>query len=297
MRPRADLWVVVPCYNEEKRITDTLRALAAQTDDNFTLLIVDNGSTDRTQEVVAEFFACAVTPSPDLSPAGAGERSLDEEHRGQFRRCSEKAPLSRLAGEGQGEGAAAYHLITEPQKGTGAASDTGFRYAIAHGARWIARTDADCLPDRHWIARIREAFTMEGLEFVAGHIKPRDDDERLTLLDRLLIPAIVQVSHSIGRMRRHGPQFKYPYFVVAGNNLAVTAAMYERAGGFPRTAIEQMHEDRMLSERIRTLTARGRLKRDMVVYNSTRRLKRYGYRRTLLWYFDHLHVPEEVDVR
>jgi GT2 family glycosyltransferase len=188
-------------------------------------------------------------------------------------------------------------IISESQKGTGAAADTGFRYAIAHGARWIARTDADCLPDRHWIARIREAFLVEGLEFVAGHIKPRDDDERLTLLDRLLIPAIVQIAHVLGRMRRHGPQFKYPYFVVAGNNLAVTAALYERAGGFPRTAIEEAHEDRALSERIRTLTSRGRLKRSMVVYNSARRLKRYGYARTLLWYFDHLHVPKEVDVR
>jgi glycosyltransferase involved in cell wall biosynthesis len=254
MRPHADLWVVIPFYNEEKRITDTLRALAAQTDDDFTLLLVDNGSTDRTRSVIAAFLA--------------GERP----------------------------GAGAVRIITEPQKGTGAASDTGFRYAIAHGARWVARTDADCLPDRHWIARIRAAFMAEGLEFVAGHIKPRDD-ERLTLLDRLLIPAIIEVSHVVGRMRRHGPQFKYPYFVVAGNNLAVTAALYERAGGFPRTAIEQAHEDRVLSERIRTLTDRGRLNRKMVVYNSARRLKRYGYRRTLLWYFDHLDVPEEVDVR
>jgi hypothetical protein len=194
-------------------------------------------------------------------------------------------------------GAAAWHIITEPQKGTGAASDTGFRYAIAHGARWIARTDADCLPDRHWIARIRAAFVAEGLEFVAGHIVPRDDDEQLTLLDRLLIPAIVRSAHVIGRIRRHGPQFRYPYFVVAGNNLAVSADLYERAGGFPRTAIEQVHEDRQLSERIRTLTDRSRLNRKMIVYNSTRRLKRYGYRRTLLWYFDHLSVPEEVDVR
>jgi glycosyltransferase involved in cell wall biosynthesis len=255
MRPHADLWVVVPCYNEERRITDTLRALAAQTDGDFTLLLVDNGSTDRTCAVIAAFFGLGTAPS------------------------------------------AAWHIITEPQKGTGAASDTGFRYAIARGARWIARTDADCLPDRHWIARIRAAFVTEGLEFVAGHIVPRNDDERLTLFDRMLIPAIVQAAHIIGRMRRHGPQFRYPYFVVAGNNLAVSADLYERAGGFPRTAIEQVHEDRQLSERIRTMTDRARLNRKMIVYNSTRRLKRYGYRRTLLWYFDHLSVPEEVDVR
>ena len=294
MRPHADLWVVVPCYNEEKRVTDTLRALAAQTDGDFTLLLVDNGSTDRTRAVIGEFFGA---PIPDPSPAergkGAPTRSACDNSD-----ATSSSSLPLLAGEGSGMGAsAAWHIISEPQKGTGAASDTGFRYAIAHGARWIARTDADCLPDRHWIARIRAAFVTEGLEFVAGHIVPRDDDERLTLLDRLLIPAIVWAAHIIGRMRRHGPQFRYPYFVVAGNNLAVSADLYERAGGFPRTAIEQVHEDRQLSERIRTLTDRARLNRRMIVYNSTRRLKRYGYRRTLLWYFDHLSVPEEVDVR
>ncbi len=42
----APLWVVVPAYNEAARIGATLAALAAQTDTDFTLLVVDNGSTD-----------------------------------------------------------------------------------------------------------------------------------------------------------------------------------------------------------------------------------------------------------
>jgi 3-oxoacyl-[acyl-carrier-protein] synthase III len=34
-------------------------------------------------------------------------------------------------------------VLVEPEKGVGSAVDTGFRYAIAHGATLIARTDAD----------------------------------------------------------------------------------------------------------------------------------------------------------
>ncbi|HWS32754.1 MAG TPA: glycosyltransferase, partial [Actinoplanes sp.] len=46
------MWVVVPAYNEAARIGQTLDALAAQTDTDFTLLVVDNGSTDDTVAVV-----------------------------------------------------------------------------------------------------------------------------------------------------------------------------------------------------------------------------------------------------
>jgi hypothetical protein len=45
------------------------------------------------------------------------------------------------------------------------------------------------------------------------------------------------------------------------------------------------------------LTTRARVKRDVVVFNSLRRLRRYGYLKTFLWYWDHKYVPSEVDVR
>ncbi len=250
-RHAARFWVVVPCYNEERRITDTLDALAAQTDRDYTLLIVDNGSTDRTIAVVEAFFSAHPQP---------------------------------------------HQVIREAQKGTGAASDTGFRHAIAHGARWIARTDADCLPAPDWVARLRHHFEVDGLEFVAGHIKPRDD-ESPTRFDRALIALLVNLAHPLGRLRRRGLGFKYPYFMAAGNNLAISASLYDRCGGFPRTAIDDKHEDRVLSERVRRLTDRARFVRGLVVYNSTRRLKRYGYWRTLRWYLFHGGRPLEVDVR
>src|SRR5690606_30204338 len=109
----SQLWVIVPAYQEEDRIGTTLDALAAQTDRDFTLLVVDNGSTDDTVAVVRRFAA--------------------------------RAPLR-------------VRITAEPERGTGCAVDTGFRYAISRGAALLARTDADCLPHPGWVAAAREAL-------------------------------------------------------------------------------------------------------------------------------------------
>jgi glycosyltransferase involved in cell wall biosynthesis len=247
------LFVVVPFYNEAALLPNTLDALGAQSDTDFTLVLVDNASSDASRDVALAFI---------------------RQHAGM-----------RI------------DLIAEPRKGTGVASDTGFRHAIASGATHVARTDADCLPERDWVRNIRRAFREHGLEFVAGAIKPRTDDFPLGRWDRVLIPTVLWLAVHTGRLRRRGPQFKYPYILAAGNNLAITAALYERAGGFPRTSIEHEHEDRVLSERVRTLTRRGGVRADIVVYNSTRRMRRYGYARTVAWYVTHRGGLPEVDVR
>ncbi|HET7101594.1 MAG TPA: glycosyltransferase family A protein, partial [Terriglobia bacterium] len=47
--------VVVTTYNYAHLLSDALRALAAQTVNDFELLIVDDGSTDNTEEIVEQF--------------------------------------------------------------------------------------------------------------------------------------------------------------------------------------------------------------------------------------------------
>jgi glycosyltransferase involved in cell wall biosynthesis len=188
------------------------------------------------------------------------------------------------------------HHVAEPVKGTGAASDTGFRYAIALGARWIARTDADCVPDRDWVRHLRRALRDGGLEFVAGRMRPRGDEGR-SWADRVALPVMIRLAEVYVRLARRGPQYRYPCFLVPGNNLAITADLYLRSGGFPRTRLEETHEDRALAERVRTLTARAAWCREAVVYNSARRVKAYGYLNTLRWYRNHGYRPAQVDVR
>ena len=189
-------------------------------------------------------------------------------------------------------------LTSEPVKGTGAAADTGCRLAIAAGARYLARTDADCLPAPGWVAAARRAFAG-GLELVAGRLLPRTDELRLAAWERWLLPAVVRAAATFGRLRPGNRDAAYlgPYMMAAGCNLAITAALYERAGGFPRSAIEDVHEDRELVNRVRLVSTAYGYRRDMLVRGSVRRLRAYGLVGTLAWYLDHSNRPGVVDVR
>ncbi|MEU1207672.1 glycosyltransferase family A protein [Nocardia sp. NPDC005825] len=248
-----DLWVIVPAYNEELGITATLAALAGQRDRDFTVLVVDNNSTDATVKVVRDF--ALAHPEPRIE------------------------------------------IVAEEHKGTGAAADTGMRHAIAAGATRLARTDADCLPAPDWTTRIRAAFDS-GLRLVSGQLIPRTD-EGVSLLDRTVIRVALELASQFGKLRpgNQDPRYLGPYVMTPGCNMAITAELYEAAGGFPRTAIEELHEDRALVNAVRTLTTDYGLRRDVRVYGSNRRVKAWGVRKTLAWYADHRYKPELVDIR
>lgn len=243
------LWVVVPAYQEEDRIDGTLRALAAQHDTDFTLLVVDNGSTDRTAGLVRAFAADAPFP---------------------------------------------VHVLVEPEKGVGCAIDTGFRHAIAHGAELLARTDADCLPAPGWTAAAR-AGMLASRGLVCGHIEARHDEHGP--LGRRVFRTLVVLGALFGRIRpahrrRHG--YLVPYRMHAGNNMAITAALYEAVGGMPR---RPSPTDRTFVNRVRRHTTAIVHRRDMVVQNSTRRIRAYGVLGTARWYLERGSGGRGVDPR
>ncbi|SDT60320.1 glycosyltransferase family 2 protein [Actinoplanes derwentensis] len=230
-----DLWVVVPAYNESARIKQTLDALTAQTDLDFTLLVVDNGSTDDTVAVVESVTA----PFP-------------------------------------------VHVLIETEKGVGSAVDTGFRHAIGAGATMIARTDADCLPRPGWVAAARAALTG-GAGLACGRITARHDEHGPA--GRAFFALLVSLAAAFGRVRPAHRDRGYlaPYRMHAGNNMAVTAALYEACGGMPR---RPSPTDRLFLNRVRGTTSAIVHSRSMVVENSTRRLRAYGVLRTARWYLD-----------
>ena len=244
-------FVVVPFYNEADWILSTLDALAAQSDRDYTLVCVDNGSTDASAQIVRDFARRGTLPD--------------------------------------------VRLVVEPLKGTGAASDTGFRYSILNGATHLLRTDADCIPASDWIAKIRRTFAS-GAEMVAGRIVPRKDRE-YRLADAIVLPLLLGVVKSYAKRFRRGRGYKSGWMLVAGNNLAITAGLYTRCGGFPRSDLSQQNEDRVLFDRARAFTDRIVYRDDVVVYNSIRRVRAYGYVNTLLWYWDRKYRPRLVDIR
>jgi glycosyltransferase involved in cell wall biosynthesis len=232
------LWVIVPAFDEEARIGGTLAALAAQTDRDFRLIVVDNGSRDRTHEIALGFAATASVPT---------------------------------------------EVLIEPEKGVGSAVDTGFRYAIAHGATLLARTDADCLPDAGWVAAARAALDA-GAGMVCGRITARADEHGP--LGRAGFRVLTAVAAAFGRIRpanRASGAYLAPYRMHAGNNMAIRADLYLRVGGMPR---RPSPTDRTFLNRVRRHTADIVHCGDMVVGNSTRRLRAYGIIGTARWYLD-----------
>jgi glycosyltransferase involved in cell wall biosynthesis len=80
MRPT--ITVVVPVLNEERFLAETLRSLRAQTFTDFELVVVDNGSTDRSVEIARQ-FADKVLEEPVRGSASAMHRGF-REARGEF---------------------------------------------------------------------------------------------------------------------------------------------------------------------------------------------------------------------
>ena len=189
-------------------------------------------------------------------------------------------------------------LAHEPEKGTGAAADTGIRVAIAAGATLVLRTDADCLPAPDWSMRLADALAR-GHDFVIGRTVPRSDLQPLHWWEPGVIEALMRISDLVGRVRRsnHGPEYRTHYRLPIGNNLGVRAEAYVASGGFPRSRIEEVHEDRALMNRMRRVTARIGTERQAIVATSIRRLRAYGLVGILRWYLDHGGGHRTVDVR
>lgn len=190
-------------------------------------------------------------------------------------------------------------VVTETERGAGTAADTGFRHAIATGAGYLARTDADCLPASDWVATLR-AY-LRDCDLVCGRSVPRRD-ERPTWAERHVFPAAVRLAAVYGRYRKahRRPEFRSPYVLVHGHNLALTADLYLRCGGTAREALEAGSEDVTLLNRARRVTGRIVRAEDLVVEASLRRLRAWGARRTLLWYWDRRWRPptsSQVHVR
>jgi glycosyltransferase involved in cell wall biosynthesis len=190
-------------------------------------------------------------------------------------------------------------LLTETEKGTGSAADTGFRHSIAHGADIVARTDADVLADPKWLSELAAPFS-KGMLLVGGRIRARMDDEYASRRLSLLLDACDPVFHAAIALEQ--PDRKHPLhrrWIMSGNNFAIDAALYTQCGGFTRTTLEEGNEDTALQRAVNLAVGRQRTTytRKAVVYASLRRVRTYGFLNTLQWYAGRKYKPTNVDVR
>jgi glycosyltransferase involved in cell wall biosynthesis len=253
----AQAWVTLPALDEASGIGATLDALQTQTLRPLVVCVVDNGSRDATVDLVRAWAASLASAS---TGRGLGVR-----------------------------------LAFEPEKGTGAASDTGMRVAAAAGARYLLRTDADSLPRPGWAARMRDRLAAD-MDLVAGRMVDRADEGN-PLLVRLVLWLLVAAAAAISVPKNHGPRYRTRFRMMMGSNVGIRASTYLESGGFPRSAIEEVHDDRVLMNRARRITDRITGDRRAVVASSSRRFRRYGLRGVIAWYLHHDSRGEPVDVR
>ncbi len=166
-------------------------------------------------------------------------------------------------------------VLSELQKGTGAASDTGVRRAIDDGYALIARTDGDSEPAEDWAGRIRVLFARHpGVALVGGTSVPlRDRHYRWG--DDLIMPGALRLLRVLITVKHLDAAYLR---FVAGHNMAVRASAYLETGGFERTAIDTRDEDIDFSARVAHRLGRGAVLIDprLRVATSMRRVRRYG---------------------
>ncbi len=79
--------VIVPCYNAERYIAQTLKSLLWQTEQRWECIVVDDGSTDRSRDVVAGFMKedarLTLISQPNQGPTKARNKGVTHA-RGSF---------------------------------------------------------------------------------------------------------------------------------------------------------------------------------------------------------------------
>jgi glycosyltransferase involved in cell wall biosynthesis len=191
-----------------------------------------------------------------------------------------------------------WQIVPETQKGTGAAADTAMRAASAAGCEVLARTDADSLPDDNWVGAIRAEFSQQHhLSMLSGLSIPIRSE--VSFFDFWLLRFATTVAMLFGLVRPSNYQrgMRGPYVMTSGNNLAIRASDYLAVGGFPRTRIEDVHEDRALVNAVRSQALKVKRYRKMRVAVSARRVKHWGLMASIRWYRNHYRPSQNVDIR
>ena len=78
LQPSPKVSVILPAYQAESSLGDALASISTQTFRDYEVIVVDDGSTDRTGEIADEFGARVISFSRNLGVVAAANRGLEE---------------------------------------------------------------------------------------------------------------------------------------------------------------------------------------------------------------------------
>ena len=173
--------VIVPAYNAEKTIEKTIRSLLAQDWPDFEVIVVDDGSTDRTAEICAGICETAEAGQGTVPRATASETA--EADQGTVPR----ATASETAEADQGtvpRSAKQIRVLSQANAGPAAARNLALQNARGD---LICFVDADDTVQEDFLRALAEAVTNAQIA-VCGYNIVREDgssDPVLPALERL----------------------------------------------------------------------------------------------------------------
>lgn len=216
--------IVIPAYNEEKFITNTLKAVLEQNYSDYEVIVVDNCSTDTTQDIARSF------------------------------------PVK---------------VVSENRKGTMWACERGRREA---SGEIIVRMDADCLPDKRWLARGMKYFNNKNVVAVTGPYYYFDANLIFRNLSLIMQNYIYRPINSIFQYYKIGA-------IMIGGNSFIRSDVLDKIGGF-KTSIIFYGDDTDTAKR---LAKHGVVvfDKDLIMKTSARRFRSEGFIKLTLRYFFH----------
>ena len=190
-------------------------------------------------------------------------------------------------------------VLDEPEKGTGCAADTGFRYAIARGAEVVYRTDADCLPRPTWLGELCKVMADGGPDAAGGKLLVRTDDIGLSWWQLIPSRIGIRLIGPLGRLlpSNRGKGYQSHYVLLLGPNVAIRAESHLRCGGYRRRSFDQTYLDKEIANALRRITPKIGYARRAVVYYSDRCTEAYGVVGTIRWILNRGGHAGVTDVR
>ena len=76
--------ISLPCYNHEKYVRESIESVLAQTYRDFELVIIENGSTDHSKDIIKEYEDRATVIYFDVNDLDKSSRVFQQETRGKY---------------------------------------------------------------------------------------------------------------------------------------------------------------------------------------------------------------------
>jgi len=224
---------IIPARNEEASLGACLESLTTQAGIDFEIIVVDDGSTDRTAEIAKSFSEPGISEPGTLNSFRAGNdvgTVTSQVGAGALGRptLDERVPGDRICHQPDLRGGAPVRVISAPPLPD---RWTGKNNAMASGAKiatgkWLLFTDADTVHKPGSLARA----VAEAKEQGAALLSYSPEQEVRTFWEKAVMPVIfAELAATYPPKRVNDPT--YPIAAANGQYLLISREAYDAVGG------------------------------------------------------------------